>query len=175
VVSAVERAGRAERAWEAAASVVDPELPMLTLADLGVLADVELEGERVVVWITPTYTGCPAVATIRADVRLALAAAGFTDVEVRTRLSPPWSSDRISERGRDRLRQHGMAPPEPGAARDERGDGPVDVLLLTRRAATCPRCGSVDTGEVSRFGPTACTAIHVCAGCGEPFEKVKER
>jgi ring-1,2-phenylacetyl-CoA epoxidase subunit PaaD len=173
-VSAVVERG--ERARQVAGSVVDPELPMLTLEDLGVLGDVEVMGDRVVVWITPTYTGCPAVATMRADLRLALTAAGFADVDVRTRLSPPWSSDLITERGRALLAAHGIAPPGRVDAEPGRGTGPVDVVLgAPVRAAACPRCGSVRTREISRFGPTACTSMHVCASCAEPFEKVKER
>lgn len=158
------------RARAAAGAVVDPELPMLTLADLGVLRDVTVEGDTVVVTLTPTYTGCPALTTMKADVRLALADAGFPDSEVRVSLSPAWSTDWISERGRAALQVHGIAPPAPVA----RGGRTDLVLLPSPPVPTCPRCGSSATREVSRFGPTACTAQHVCADCGEPFEKVKE-
>jgi ring-1,2-phenylacetyl-CoA epoxidase subunit PaaD len=157
-----------ERAHEVAAGVVDPELPMLTLADLGVLRAVEVEGERVVVTITPTYTGCPAMATMKADLRVALARAGFPDVELRTALAPAWSTDWISERGLQVLREHGIAPPSPTRGRTDL------VLVPTPSAATCPRCGSSATREVSRFGASACTSLHVCGACAEPFDKVKE-
>jgi ring-1,2-phenylacetyl-CoA epoxidase subunit PaaD len=160
-----------ERARSAAAAVVDPELPMLTLADLGVLRSVELEDDRVVVTVTPTYTGCPATATIRADLRLALAGAGFKDVDVRTTLTPAWSTDWITEAGRAALQQHGIAPP--GAARRARGPVALELLAAPPRV-TCPRCGSEETGLVSRFGASACTSHHVCRACREPFDKVKE-
>ena len=157
-----------ERARDVAGRVVDPELPMLTLADLGVLRSVEVEEDRVVVTITPTYTGCPAMATMKADLRVALARAGFADVELRTALAPAWSTDWISERGLRVLREHGIAPPAATGA-------PTDLLLMPRPpAATCPRCGSSSTREVSRFGASACTSLHVCDVCSEPFDKVKE-
>ncbi len=170
-------AGDLSRAEMAVGSVVDPELPMLTLADLGVVRGVEIEPTgRVVVTLTPTYTGCPAVTTMRADVRLALAAAGFGDVEVRTALSPAWSTDWISERGRRALREHGIAPPahvvsEPG---DANGPAAVDLVLRPRPPApACPRCGATATREVSRFGASACTSLHACTVCGEPFDQIK--
>ena len=158
-----------ERARHAAGSVVDPELPMLTLADLGVLRSVEVDDSRVAVTITPTYTGCPALATMRADLRLALAAAGFADVEIRTALAPAWSTDWISEAGRRALHAHGIAPPAPV------GSGPVPLQLLERRPEPrCPRCGSGETHVVSRFGASPCTSQHRCGSCAEPFDKVKE-
>jgi ring-1,2-phenylacetyl-CoA epoxidase subunit PaaD len=157
------------RATAAAGSVVDPELPMLTLADLGVLRSVELLEERVVVTITPTYTACPALATMKVDLRLALAAAGFGDVEIRTALAPPWTTDWISDHGRQALHEHGIAPP------GQASHGPVTLRLLERRPdPACPRCGSSDTREVSRFGASACTAQHVCRSCAEPFDRMKE-
>ncbi len=153
-----------QAAREVVAAVVDPELPMVTLADLGVLRGVELEGDRVVVTLTPTYVGCPATATMRADVRVALARAGFEDVEVRTVLAPAWSTDWITERGRQALAGHGIVPP-----------GPVPLTLTTRpEPPLCPQCASPETREVSRFGASPCTSFHVCSACGEPFDKVKE-
>jgi ring-1,2-phenylacetyl-CoA epoxidase subunit PaaD len=155
-----------------AAAVVDPELPMLTLEDLGVLRDVRVEGDDVLVTITPTYSGCPAVEAMRDDLRAALAAAGFARVEVRTVLSPPWSTDWISEAGRAKLAEHGVAPP--GRLGPRRG-GPVPLTLDRPPAlVVCPRCGSSTTDELSRFGPTACTALRRCAACREPFEHMKE-
>lgn len=159
-----------ERARRVAGTVVDPELPMLTLADLGVLRSVEEEDGRVVVTLTPTYTGCPALATMRADVAVALRRAGFDDVAVHLALSPAWSSDWISERGRRALASHGTSPPRRvGAA------GPVDVVLApSRPAPRCPVCGSEATRELSRFGSTACRSLQVCGACGEPFDHLKE-
>ncbi len=156
------------RLWAVAASVPDPELPMLTLEDLGVLRGVEQEDDRVVVTITPTYSGCPAVGAMQADLVRRLGAEGV-QVEVRLSLSPPWSSDWITPRGRDLLRRHGVSPP--GAAPRRRA---TLTLLPTRRALSCPRCGAADAELTSEFGPTACTALYRCSACQEPFEHVKE-
>lgn len=159
-------------AWAVAARVVDPELPMLTLADLGVLRDVTVQEGTVVVTITPTYSGCPAMEAMRDDLVGSLQAAGFADVEVRTMLHPPWSTDRITDRGRRALAEAGIAPPGPAPRRDP---GPIPVTLqpLARRVA-CPRCAWPDTEELSRFGSTACKALHRCQRCAEPFEHMKE-
>lgn len=156
-----------------AETVVDPELPMLTLADLGVLRDVRVTDEgTVVVAITPTYSGCPAMGVMRADLVLALHRAGWPDVEVRTVLSPAWSTDWISADGRRKLAAGGIAPPGPAPARPI---GAVPLRLgVTRRTADCPLCGSSDTEELSEFGPTACKAMRRCRTCREPFEHVKE-
>jgi ring-1,2-phenylacetyl-CoA epoxidase subunit PaaD len=155
-----------------AETLVDPELPMLTLADLGVLRDVRVVDGTVVVEITPTYTGCPAMGVMRADLVHALHEAGFADVDVRTVLSPAWSTDWISEQGRRKLSEAGIAPPGPAPVR---AAGPVPLRLgPTRRTADCPLCGSADTEEISEFGATACKALRRCRGCGEPFEHVKE-
>ncbi|MFC7327410.1 1,2-phenylacetyl-CoA epoxidase subunit PaaD [Marinactinospora rubrisoli] len=161
------------RAREAAAAVRDPELPMLTLADLGVLRGVEADADgTVAVAITPTYSGCPALEAMRDDLVTALHAAGFRRVRVRTVLSPPWSSDWITAAGRRALAEHGISPPGPAP---RRAAGPVPLTLLpTRTAARCPHCGSADTEEVSRFGATPCRALLRCRSCREPFEHVKE-
>jgi ring-1,2-phenylacetyl-CoA epoxidase subunit PaaD len=167
VVTAVRVQARA-----VAETVTDPELPMLTLADLGVLRDVRTERGTVVVEITPTYSGCPAMGVMRADLVHALHEAGFADVEVRTVLAPPWSTDWISPEGRRKLAEAGIAPPGQAPARPS---GPVPLRLgPPARAVTCPLCGSADTEEISAFGATACKDLHRCRGCGEPFEHVKE-
>ena len=151
-----------------AASVTDPEMPMLTLEDLGVLRSVSEEDGRVVVTITPTYSGCPAMATMRDDLVHRLADAGF-EAEVRVSLSPAWSSDWITPAGRESLARYGISPP--GAV----PTGPVALSLLpTRRALSCPRCGSSEVELTSEFGPTACKALYRCTSCLEPFEHVKE-
>jgi ring-1,2-phenylacetyl-CoA epoxidase subunit PaaD len=156
-----------------AETVTDPELPMITLADLGVLRDVRIEDDgTVVVEITPTYTGCPAMGVMRADLVLALHEAGFADVDVRTVLSPAWTTDWISEDGRRKLAAGGIAPPGKAPVR---AAGPVPLQLgPTRRTAPCPLCGSEDTEELSEFGATACKALRRCRTCREPFEHVKE-
>lgn len=144
------------------AEVPDPELPVVTIGQLGILRDVDVDANgSVVVTITPTYSGCPAMDAIRDDIRARLRDEGHDDVEVRTQLSPPWTTDWISEDGREALRRNGIAPP--GRA------GAVALRLSVR----CPRCGSPDTREIAHFGSTACKAIFHCAVCAEPFDHVK--
>ena len=160
-----------------AAAVPDPELPMVTVADLGILRDVATEGERVVVTITPTYSGCPALREIAHDLRRRLAASGFAEVDVRTALAPAWSSDWITAEGRRKLSAAGIAPPHAVPAnRGPARSGPVPLILTgTRReAVACPRCGSTATTRTAAFGATACKALFRCESCREPFEYVKE-
>lgn len=155
-----------------AETVRDPELPMLTLADLGVLREVSEQGGAVKVSITPTYSGCPAMDTMRDDLVHALLGAGFARVEVSTVLQPPWSSDWISEQGRRKLAEAGIAPPGGVLAR---GPGPVPLSLHPpERKVPCPRCGEADTELLSEFGATGCKAMRRCRSCAEPFEHVKE-
>jgi ring-1,2-phenylacetyl-CoA epoxidase subunit PaaD len=162
-----------ERARAVAAAVTDPEMPMLTLLDLGVLRGVEYDRDgTLIVTITPTYSGCPAMATMRDDLQRDLTAAGFRDVEIRTVLTPAWSSNWITDNGRRTLAQHGIAPP---AAANIHHHGPVPLTLTPRRLiVSCPLCGSTDTEQTSEFGATACKALHRCRSCGEPFDRVKE-
>jgi ring-1,2-phenylacetyl-CoA epoxidase subunit PaaD len=158
-------------AREAAAAVPDPELPMLTLADLGILRGVAAEGDAVVVTITPTYSGCPAMREIAHDLRARLGRAGFADVTVRTALAPPWTSDWITAEGRRKLREAGVAPPGPAPGAPA---GPVPLTLgPARRRPVCPRCGSADTTQTAAFSGTACKALYRCEACREPFEHVK--
>ncbi|GAB2836083.1 ring-1,2-phenylacetyl-CoA epoxidase subunit PaaD [Lentzea nigeriaca] len=161
-----------ERARAVAATVVDPELPMLTLADLGVLRDVEVSAlGGVVVSITPTYSGCPAMATMRDDLVRTLRSEGFADVEVKIALRPAWTTDWITPAGRAALAGAGISPP--GSA--PRRDGPVPLSLgPVRRANRCPRCDSGDVELTSEFGSTACKALYRCRACLEPFDHVKE-
>jgi len=163
---------RAERAWEVASTVADPELPMLSLVDLGILREVRVdEGGVVVAVITPTYSGCPAMTAMRADLVSALGAAGFAEVRVDVVLEPAWTSDWITPAGRAALAEAGISPP--GAA--PRYDGPVPLRLLpVQRTMTCPRCGCDDVELTSEFGSTACRALYRCRRCGEPFDHIKE-
>jgi ring-1,2-phenylacetyl-CoA epoxidase subunit PaaD len=140
------------------AQVPDPEIPVLTIEDLGILRGVEVEDERVVVTITPTYSGCPALDVIRDEIGLRLRS-HTRDVEVRTVLSPAWTTDWMSDEGRRKLREYGIAPPGQS---------------LLQLGVCCPRCGSLDTRQLSRFGATACQAQYVCQGCREPFDHFKE-
>lgn len=144
---------------------------MLTLADLGVLREVALEDDRVVVTITPTYSGCPAMATMRDDLVHRLVDGGFAEVEVRVSLHPAWSSDQISARGRQALVDHGLSAPGPAAV--HAGAVPLTLTPPVRRLH-CPRCGATGTSLVSEFGSTACKALYRCLACQEPFEHVKE-
>ncbi|MGI5246495.1 1,2-phenylacetyl-CoA epoxidase subunit PaaD [Dactylosporangium sp. CA-139066] len=149
-------------ARELAAAVRDPELPLVTIEELGILRDVAERDGRVTVTITPTYSGCPAMDLIRADIVAALDAGGFADVTVATELAEPWTTDWITPTGRRKLANAGIAPPAPAG-------GPVRLALTVR----CPRCGSPETEELSRFGATACKALWRCRACREPFERVK--
>jgi ring-1,2-phenylacetyl-CoA epoxidase subunit PaaD len=163
--------GLRERAYAVARAVTDPEMPMLTLEDLGVLRRVDVgEGGDVQVTITPTYSGCPAMATMRDDLVRSLAEAGV-DATVAICLSPAWSSDWITERGRRALQEHGLSAPGKAPMRT----GPVSLSLMpTPRELHCPRCGSGEVEVTSEFGATACKALYRCTTCLEPFEHVKE-
>jgi ring-1,2-phenylacetyl-CoA epoxidase subunit PaaD len=162
-------AGPGVSAWTVAARTPDPELPTLTLADLGILRDVREDGDTVVATITPTYSGCPAMHEISHDLRHRLQRAGFRDVQIRTQLAPAWSSDWITAEGRAKLTAAGIAPPS-GAA--HRG-GPIPLTLGRPAPVPCPRCGSRRTSRTAAFGATACKALHRCEDCREPFEAVK--
>jgi ring-1,2-phenylacetyl-CoA epoxidase subunit PaaD len=167
VVTAATASATVEDVRALVADVPDPEVPVLTIEDLGILRDVSVsDGGRVQVTITPTYSGCPAMDTIRADVLDRLRAGGHGDAEVRLVLSPAWTTDWMSEGGKRKLREYGIAPPF--ATRTPQG-GPVPLSLSVR----CPRCGSPDTRELSRFGSTACKALWSCTSCLEPFDSFK--
>ena len=155
------------RARDLASTVLDPERPHVTIEDLGILRDVTEDDQgRVHVTITPTYSGCPAMETIRADLVETLTCAGYQHVDVEFVLSPAWSSDDLTEDGRAKLARAGIAPPGAVGARP---DGPVGLTLSVR----CPQCGSLDTRESSRFGSTACKSLWLCRSCREPFDHFK--
>ena len=152
-----------------ARAVPDPELPVLTLGDLGVIRDLRVAGDGTVeVDLTPTYTGCPATAVIADDVRDALRRAGADRIRVRTVLAPAWTTDWMSEIGRRKLREYGIAPPGPALPA---AGSPHSVRLAF--TARCPHCGSTDTREVSQFGSTPCKSLWTCRSCAEPFESFK--
>ena len=153
-----------ERAWRAAAAVVDPEIPVLTIADLGVLRGVEIGDNCVEVLITPTYSGCPAMNMIALEIEAALAKAGIDGARVRTVLSPAWSTDWLTEDGRRKLRAYGIAPPAVASGRR---------ALFGVEVVPCPQCGSGDTERLSEFGSTACKALWRCRSCREPFDYFK--
>jgi ring-1,2-phenylacetyl-CoA epoxidase subunit PaaD len=153
-----------QRAWDAAATVVDPEIPVLTIADLGVLRDVALRDGQVEVAITPTYSGCPAMNMIALEIELALERAGFHRPRIRTVLSPAWTTDWMSEEGRRKLRDYGIAPPLASSSRR---------ALFGEQKVACPQCGSDDTELLSEFGSTSCKALWRCKACREPFDYFK--
>ena len=146
------------------AQVPDPESPVLSITDLGIVRDVAV-GEAVTVSLAPTYSGCPATEAIETSVVEALQQHGVGNVKIDRVLSPPWTTDWISDEGRDKLRAYGIAPPEKGASKAS--------LLYGERSIACPRCGSIDTTLVSEFGSTACKASYRCEACREPFEYFK--
>jgi len=154
--------------WQWLAQVSDPEIPVLSIVDLGLVRAVGYEDQTCVVTITPTYSGCPAMLVIESDIRRALRGHGVGRLRVDTRLSPAWTTDWLTPAGRDALRRYGIAPPEGNAA---------GLCGLARRApaaaVSCPRCGARDTEAVSQFGSTPCKALHRCRACGEPFDYFK--
>jgi len=150
MVAARKHQDDAARIWALLEGVADPEIPVLSVVDLGIVREVR----RDCVIITPTYTGCPATQVIERDIRAALDMAGYRHVALQTTLSPPWTTDWISEQGKARLKAYGIAPP-------------------SSRAVHCPQCGSSDTEEISRFGSTPCKALWRCRACAEPFDLFK--
>ncbi|MCR4266089.1 1,2-phenylacetyl-CoA epoxidase subunit PaaD [Nitratireductor sp. ZSWI3] len=155
---------RRQRAYRAAASVVDPEIPAVTIEDLGILRSVEMEGDTAIARVTPTYTGCPAVLAIELAVEAALREAGF-EARVERVISPAWTTDWITAEGREKLRAYGIAPPAKASNSIRALFGETDVA--------CPRCGSRQTARISEFGSTACKALYRCAACHEPFDYFK--
>jgi len=160
----VEAASKREQILEWLADVPDPEIPVLSIMDLGIVRDVACDG-GVVVSLSPTYSGCPATEVIETSVIAALEDRGIVDVAVQRVLSPPWTTDWISDAGREKLRAYGIAPPERG--------GSKRALLQSQRIVACPQCESQDTELVSEFGSTACKASYRCTECLEPFEYFK--
>jgi ring-1,2-phenylacetyl-CoA epoxidase subunit PaaD len=152
-----------EKVWELLGKVMDPELPVVSVVELGVVREVALEGERVRVTLTPTFSGCPALRVMQDEIREALAPS-FREVVLETKLSPPWSSDWIAESAKEKLRAFGIAPPQPASG---------ELLMLQPPPTPCPRCGSLDTEVKNTFGPTLCKALLYCHRCQEPFEGFK--
>jgi ring-1,2-phenylacetyl-CoA epoxidase subunit PaaD len=157
-----------ERVLEILDAVPDPEVPAVSVVELGIVRDAQVSSSGdVEVTITPTYSGCPAMFEIEKDIRRALAVAGASRVEVRTVLSPAWTTDWIAPDAREKLRAYGIAPPGKAA------EGGLITLSRRRTNVTCPFCGATDTRLQSEFGSTACKAIHVCNGCKQPFDEFK--
>ena len=148
-------------------TVMDPEVPVLSVVELGIIRDLEVQGDIVKVTVTPTYSGCPAMHVIEREIETALRASGAANVEIATRHSPAWTTDWMPALAREKLRAYGIAPPGPAAH-----DAPI-AIGRRRPAVRCPYCGSADTETRSEFGSTACKAIHACRACDQPFEEFK--
>jgi len=168
--AANDAAARVHAAWAALAGVLDPEVPVVSIVELGIVRDVRADGDAIVVRLTPTYSGCPATAVIEADARAALAAVGVDAFRIETALAPPWTTDWMAPEARERLRAFGIAPPGGAARVDVTGISP---LRRARVAVPCPRCGSDATALLSQFGSTACKALYRCLDCREPFDYFK--
>lgn len=153
-----------ERAWEVLESVSDPEIPVLSVVDLGVVRSVELDGKQLKVTITPTYSGCPAMEVIESDIRDALEKAGF-NTDIKTSLNPSWTTDWMSESGKKKLLEYGISPPEHSSDKSALTGEPKEVM--------CPNCKSKNTRLQSQFGSTPCKALYVCKDCKEPFDRFK--
>lgn len=152
--------------WEWLEDVTDPEIPVLTVVDLGIVREVNMEGEEPLVKITPTYSGCPAMNEIEQNIRQKLKEKGLPNARVKTVLSPPWTTDWMTERGKEKLKEYGIAPPQ-GSSADK------STLFGKPRQIQCPHCGSQNTEMISQFGSTACKALHQCRECQEPFDYFK--
>lgn len=162
-----------EEVWRWLGEVPDPEIPVISLTDLGIIRDVAWDGDTLVVAVTPTYSGCPATTVINLDIEAALRARGIDKLRLERRLSPAWTSDWISPEGRDKLRAYGIAPPIDGTAADGRLMARANRLAGSNLAVACPRCGSTKTEKVSQFGSTPCKASYRCRDCLEPFDYFK--
>jgi ring-1,2-phenylacetyl-CoA epoxidase subunit PaaD len=170
VVNAALQGTRTERAWAVLAEVPDPEVPALSVRDLGIVREVLDCGESLEIVLTPTYSGCPATEVIEQSVCEAIDAAGLGPARVTLKRSPAWTTDWMSEDGKRKLQAYGIAPP--GAARAE-GMAPIRIVGRRADAVPCPRCGSARTERLSAFGATACKALYRCIECREPFEHFK--
>ena len=156
-----------KKVWEILETVTDPEVPVLTIIDLGIVRNVQVTGETIEVTITPTYSGCPAMDMIAANIRMALLENGFSDIKITIVLSPAWTTDWMSEAGKQKLKAYGIAPPNPRQQTCEA------QLFAAAEAIQCPHCNSWHTHRISEFGSTACKALYQCDDCKEPFDYFK--
>ncbi|THF65143.1 1,2-phenylacetyl-CoA epoxidase subunit PaaD [Pseudothauera rhizosphaerae] len=156
------------QAWQVLGDVPDPEIPVVSVVELGIVREVASRAGGLRVVVTPTYSGCPATEVIADSIRAALAAAGAGAVDIETRLDPAWTTDWMGDAARDKLRAYGIAPPSGTAAA-----GGVQPIRFVAKSQTCPHCGSTDTERLSEFGSTACKALYRCRACREPFEYFK--
>ncbi|MXN47323.1 phenylacetate-CoA oxygenase subunit PaaJ [Shinella kummerowiae] len=163
-----------DEVWHWLAEVPDPEIPVISLTDLGIIRDVAWREDTLVVTVTPTYSGCPATTIINLDIETALAEKGLSKVKLERQLSPAWTTDWISAEGREKLRDYGIAPPIDGTAADGVLMKRIDRLSgRSNLTIACPRCGSANTEKISQFGSTPCKASYRCTDCLEPFDYFK--
>jgi ring-1,2-phenylacetyl-CoA epoxidase subunit PaaD len=163
-----------EEIWHWLAQVPDPEIPVISVTDLGIVRDIAWDGETLVVSVTPTYSGCPAATVINLDIERALNEKGIESVRLERQLSPAWTTDWISTEGREKLKAYGIAPPVDGTAADGRLAQRVERLSgSSKLIVACPRCGSTRTEKISQFGSTPCKASYRCCDCLEPFDYFK--
>lgn len=153
-------------AWKIMEEVYDPEVPVLTVLDLGVVRDIEVNNDTVTVTITPTYTGCPAMDMIAINIKMALLQHGFTNVKIKQQLSPAWTTEWMTQAGKQKLKAYGIAPPKLMRA-------VATLKNFEEETVSCPRCNSVHTVLISRYGSTACKALYSCSDCKEPFDYFK--
>lgn len=153
-----------QQVWQALEAIPDPEIPVINVVEMGIVRDVQLQGNHITIAMTPTFSGCPALHQIRAQLESTAKGLGFEQVEVKTLISPPWSTDWITTEAKEKLRQYGIAPPKPSQE---------GLIQLEPSPIRCPRCGSLNTSTKNTFGPTLCKSIHVCNNCFEPFESFK--
>ena len=159
--------------WDWLAEVPDPEIPVISLTDLGIIREVDWQDDTLVVTVTPTYSGCPATAVINLDIDNHLRSRGVDHIRLERRLSPAWTTDWITDAGREKLRAYGIAPPIEGTAPDGQVMARIGALSGSNLVVACPRCQSNDTRRVSQFGSTPCKASWVCNSCLEPFDYFK--
>ncbi|UXU76684.1 MULTISPECIES: 1,2-phenylacetyl-CoA epoxidase subunit PaaD [unclassified Paracoccus (in: a-proteobacteria)] len=162
-----------DQVWRWLAEVPDPEIPVISLTDLGIIRDVAWQGDTLVVKVTPTYSGCPATSIINLDIETALRGHGIDKLRLERQMSPPWTTDWITAEGREKLRAYGIAPPVDGTAADGVLAGRIARLTGNNLTIACPRCGSTRTEKVSQFGSTPCKASYRCTDCLEPFDYFK--
>lgn len=163
-----------DQIWDWLSELTDPEIPVISLTDLGIIRDVAWQGDTLIVTVTPTYSGCPAAAVIDFDITATLEARGIEKLKLERRLSPPWTTDWVTEAGREKLRAWGVAPPIDGTAADGRLAGrSLRLSGQTNLTVCCPRCASANTERISQFGSTPCKANWRCKDCLEPFDYFK--
>ena len=163
----LEKNTTTETVWKILETVTDPEVPVLTVLDLGIVRDIEMHPDKLIITITPTYTGCPAMDMIKMNIRMALLENGFTDIEIKTVLSPAWTTDWMTEQGKQKLKAYGIAAP------NVKQQVCTPGLFQEEEAIQCPHCNSYNTEIISRFGSTACKALYKCNDCKEPFDYFK--